>query len=123
VIAAIVLPPNAAYRVGMRLFATKLFALLAVLLMPFGMASAQAAPIHHEHMMAMPIEHCPEKNSPARASGALADCAMACATAVPAADLLIVGPHAISRTIPKPSLEPALSGVELEIATPPPRRS
>ena len=122
-IAAIEADDGEGYWVHMRLLALRLLMLVAVAILPLGMAAAPAAPIHHQQMMAgMPMEeHCPDKKSPS--SGALADCTMACAAALPAADLSAVEPHAVAQSLPEPSLEPELSSLDLEIATPPPRAS
>jgi hypothetical protein len=106
----------------MRQIVLRLLALLAVMLMPFGMAAAPATAVQHEQM-AMPMQHCPEPGSSGHSTGALAHCTMACASALPATDLQIAGTHPVSKLVPQPALIAALSGIELEIATPPPRRS
>ena len=110
------------YPAAMRVLILRMLAFVAVLLMPFGMAAAPAAPTQH-HQMAMPMQHCPEPNSSRHSTGALVDCTMACASALPATDLEIVGAHPVSKFAPEPMLVAALSGIELEIATPPPRLS
>jgi hypothetical protein len=48
---------------------------------------------------------------------------MACAAALPATDLPALDSHPIVKFAPQPALIAALSGIELEIATPPPRPS
>ncbi|HWI77424.1 MAG TPA: hypothetical protein VNS53_10140 [Sphingomicrobium sp.] len=106
----------------MRSLLLRLLAFVAVVLMPFGMAAAPAAPMQHQQM-AMTMQHCPEPDSSRHSTAALADCTMACASALPATDLEIAGAHPVSRFTPKPMLVAALSGIELEIATPPPRRT
>jgi len=109
------------YSTGMRSALLRLLAFFAVMLMPFGM-SAAATPMQ-QHQMAMPMQHCPEPDSSHHSTGALADCTMACASALPATDLEMAVAHPVSKFTPEPALMPALAGIELEIATPPPRRS
>jgi hypothetical protein len=46
---------------------------------------------------------------------------MACAAALPAADLPAVAAGAAAAPLPQPALVASLSGILLEIATPPPR--
>jgi len=110
------------YWPGMRSLTLRLLAILAVMFMPFGMAAAPAAPMEHQQM-AMPMQHCPEPNSSRHSSGALADCTMACASALPATHLEIAAAHPASRFLPQAAPIAALSEIQLEIATPPPRRS
>jgi len=110
------------YRAAMRVLILRMLVLMSLTLMPFGMAAAPAAAVQHEQM-AMPMQHCPQSDSRSHSTGALADCSMACASALPATDLQIAGAHPVSKFLPQPALIAALSGIELEIATPPPRRS
>lgn len=107
----------------MRLIA-KLLLLLAVTLMPFGMAPAGASPNHPHAMSAgMPMRHCPEQGGKDDMRGGFADCTMACSAALPAVDLpqeehlLIAGPP----TVPAASRE--LHGLHPDTATPPPKAS
>jgi len=100
----------------------RLLAFVAVLLMPFGMSVASAVPIQ-EHQVAMPMQHCPQPDSTHHSSGALADCTMACASALPAAELSPVEAPPVIRAPVGGSFIPTLFGIELEIATPPPRLS
>ena len=102
----------------------RLLVLLAVLLMPLGMApaSAVASPIKHHAMMAeMAMEHCPDQSSKHEHNDGLAMCSMACASALPAQDV------ARDETLPRhhqlvmPMRVQTLRGVLLEIATPPPK--
>ena len=111
------------YAARMRSLVIRLLALIAVLLMPFGMSAATAAPAHHEHAGAMPMGHCPDPVQSPAGKGALADCTMACASALPAADLASTDAPSALRSPVEPTFIPALSGIELEIATPPPRLS
>jgi hypothetical protein len=106
----------------MRSVLLRLFAALAVLLMPFGMAAAPAEPIHYQQMaMAapMPTQHCPE--SAPGSNGALAHCAMACSAALPAINSVEPFAYPVVRSSPQVPALKTLSGVEPEIATPPPR--
>lgn len=114
--------PIAVYWPAMRSLLLRLLAFVAVVLMPFGMAAAPAAPMQHQQMT-MPMKHCPEPDSSKHSTGAPADCTMACASALPATDLEIARTHPLSKDTPAPGVHAALTGIELEIATPPPRRS
>jgi hypothetical protein len=100
----------------------RLLAFFAVMLMPFGMVAVPAASPPH-HQIAMPMQHCPEQDSTHHSTGTLANCTMACASALPATDLEMAGAHPVSESAPRPALIAALAGIELEIATPPPRQS
>ena len=95
--------------------------LLAVLLMPFGMAAAPAAPaVEHHASAAMPMEHCPEAPK-SDLGGGPADCAMPCSAALPVAEIHVSEMEPMARTPGQPSVEPRLAGVLMEIATPPPK--
>lgn len=118
---AIEVEAKSPYSAGMRSAILRLLAFIAVVLMPFGMVAAPAAPIGHEQMT-MP-HSCPDQDSSRHLIGALADCTMACAAALPATDLRALDSHPIVKFSPQPALIAALSGIELEIATPPPRPS
>jgi len=110
------------YRVRMRSVLLRLFAALAVLLMPFGMAAAPAEPTHHQQMemaVPMPMQHCPE--SAPGSNGALAHCAMACSAALPTIGSVEPFAYPVVRSSPQVPALKTLSGVEPEIATPPPR--
>ena len=111
------------YRVTMSTFLCGLFALVAVLLMPFGMSVASAAPMQEHQQMTMSMEHCPEPASSPHPKGALADCTMACASALPAAELTPLNPLPVERPLLESIVLPSLTGIEMEIATPPPRLS
>lgn len=119
---AIETPAISSYSADMRSAFLRLLAFFAVLLMPFGMAPAPATSMQ-QHQTAMPMQHCPEPDSSHHSTGALADCTMACASALPATDLEMADAHPLSNFTPQPALMAALAGIELEIATPPPRRS
>lgn len=111
-----------AYRAPMRPAFLRLLAIVAVMLMPFGMAAAPAASIHHQEMAkAMPMEHCPEPASTPQSNGTLAHCSMACAAALPVVNSPALVPHLTVRSLPSAPMIGILSGTEPEIATPPPR--
>ena len=100
----------------------RLFALVAVLMLPLGMAVAPAE-VHHPPMaMDMPMQHCPDEPSKDDSGGVLAECTMACSAALPAtAPAATLAPFA---TTPADAAIPALlASVEPEIATPPPKLS
>jgi hypothetical protein len=100
----------------------KLLALLAVMLMPFGMAPAAASAAHHE-MASMPMQHCPEQGSGHQPKTAFAVCTMACSAALPALDRCAAQlvPATCERV--RPSLAQQLSDLHPDIATPPPKYS
>ena len=102
-----------------------LLAVVALMLMPFIMQPAAAAPMqHHQATSAeIPAEHCPDQGSMPESKGNAAVCTMICSAALPAADapqaqrtLLVCEPA-------PPGLAQRLTGQEPEIDTPPPRRS
>lgn len=102
----------------------RILALVAVLLMPLGMAPATAAPTPAQHhQMAMPMEHCPDQAPGHDRKAGFAECTMACSAALPA-----IGPVA-DRTpllVCAPSEAAAaqiLRGLHLDPVTPPPKRS
>jgi hypothetical protein len=97
----------------------KLITLLALLLMPFGMAPA-AATSNQGTPSAMPMQHCPEQQSN-HASGAFGECMMACSAALPATEPSQSEPvRIVCLPIERP-LARALIGLHPDIATPPPR--
>jgi len=101
--------------------AWKLLALLAVLLMPFGMAPATAAS-HHAPTAGMPMPDCPE-GPKHQSKGGFAECTMACAAALPAADIRAGEPLRIIPASIGPAAQHALHGLHPDTATPPPRPS
>ena len=110
------------YRKSMRAFACNLLALIALLLMPFGMTAAPAAPAEH-HAAAMPMQHCPEQApKPAGKAGFVA-CTMVCSTALPATELRRSEPHLIVCVPPEAASVRQVHGLHPDTATPPPRRS
>ena len=101
----------------------RLLALVALVLMPLGMAGApaiaQQMPMDHA---AMGARHCDEQPGQGKAPASKMDCAAMC-TALPAAD----GPAPAARmrlAAPRTIVIVALfAGIEPEIATPPPRQA
>lgn len=111
------------YGARMRCLALRLLALFALLMLPFGMAAAPAQ-AHDMHPAAstMPADHCPDEDSAPDSQATFAGCAMPCSAALPA-DFPVTGPEVFTGGPSEPSLGPTLSGIELEIATPPPKLS
>ena len=101
--------------------AWKLLTLLAVLLMPFGMAPATAAS-HHTPTAGMPMQNCPE-GSTHQSKGGFAECTMACAAALPAADAHAGEPLQIITASIAHGAQHALHGLHPDTATPPPKAS
>lgn len=100
----------------------RLLLILAVLLMPFGMAPAAAGPARSTHA-AMPMQHCPEQAPNHGAKGGIAECTMACSAALPPGEAPPAQPRLIACA---PALFEALRqlhGLHPDTATPPPRRS
>ena len=97
-----------------------LLALVAVLLMPFGM-TAPAAAAHHDVGAATSMQHCPDEQPPTDAG--IAQCTMACAAALPGIGAPSQSRLAISCASPAASAPRALHGIQQDIATPPPKRS
>ena len=101
----------------------KLLALLAVLLMPFGMTPAAATATGHQ-MASMPMQHCPEQGpTHHQQKTAFAECTMACSAALPALDRCEAQPLSIARERVRPALAQHLSDLHPDIATPPPKYS
>jgi hypothetical protein len=106
----------------MRSAALRFLALLAMMVMPFGMAAAPAASVHHQPMAAaMPMEHCPEVPARHAAQTGTGACTMACVAALPAVDLPRAGVAAIASSPGFPGPARRLIGHQPEIATPPPK--
>jgi len=100
-----------------------LLALLAVIVMPFGMAPAQASPVEHHAMAGMAMDHCPDQQGPKAPHGGFDQCTMACAAALPALDApRAAAPMIVCEPLAQPAAE-RLHGLHPETATPPPKRS
>jgi len=111
--------------------AIPILTLIAVLILPLGMARANAPqPMADHHAMTgmgtMTPGHCDEMGSAAQRHGdhkLPGECAMACASALPALPTIAaisVAPE-IRHDLVLPGLVAALHGLILDIATPPPR--
>jgi len=101
---------------------TRLFLLLAVLLMPLGMTTAPAAAEHHHGAsMPMPMQHCPEQRTKHHSKAAFAECTMACASALPAVDRVEEPRMAYASPLVAAVTVHELQGLHPETATPPPR--
>ena len=100
----------------------RLFALLAVLLMPFGMQPAAGAPAAGHHA-SMPMQHCPEQAPRHDPKGAFAECTMACSAALPAADRADDRPPLLICAPSEAAAVRIMHGLHPDTATPPPKRS
>ncbi len=99
----------------------RLLLLAAVLLMPFGMASANAATNHHSAPAAM--QHCPDPAPGQDMTGGIVGCTMACSAALPASGLPQDGPRLIVCAPTEAAAARILHGLHPDTATPPPKRS
>ncbi|HWI89510.1 MAG TPA: hypothetical protein VNS11_09775 [Sphingomicrobium sp.] len=95
--------------------------MLAILLMPLGMAPSAASEAHQAMAAGAPMEHCPDQAPRHDPKGALAQCTMACAAAAPASTASAQEPHLIASAIAMPGLTQRLRGLHPDTATPPPR--
>ena len=99
----------------------RLVLLIAVLLMPLGMTPAAAAVQEHSAMASMPMDHCDDKAPSRHMKGGIADCAMACSAALPAAELVRDELPLSTCASVLPVVAHALHGLHPETATPPPK--
>ena len=99
----------------------KLLVLIALLMMPFGMAPVSASATHDEMMAGMAIGHCPDQTPSQDSKGAFAECTMACAAALPAIDRQPDGRELIVREPVQAVAVRCLHGLHPETATPPPK--
>lgn len=119
----IVSPSNGAYFSPMPAVIIRLLALLALIMMPFGMGAAMAAPVHHAPSSAA-AEHCgehgsqPDKKSPSQA----ADCAIACSMLMTAETGLAEPPPALRLPAARAPADHG-HGLHPDTATPPPKPS
>lgn len=100
---------------------SRLILLLAVVLMPFGMAPALASPSHHMMTVGMPMEHCPDQGSKHDQERGMTECMMGCAAALPASAARVEDrlPVTVAHIPPAPSHR--LSDLHPDPATPPPK--
>ena len=101
----------------------RLLTLLALILMPFGMSAANAAPVSHQPAGAF-VGHCDEHGSqPAETPpDSMADCATACSMLVTAGARIDEPNPTIREVIARPLSERS-NGLHPDIATPPPKFS
>lgn len=98
--------------------------LFSVLLMPLGMVSAAPSVAHDAHAAAMPMQHCPDRDrSNHGIKGGIAECTMACASALPAVTIAVPGDFVSVIEPLAGATAPPLLGLNPETLTPPPRRS
>lgn len=109
-----------AYCASMRSQAMKLLLLLAVLMLPLGMAGPAAAN-DRVPPAAMAMHHDAGHHSSGHAKGVMAECTMACSAALPAAELRPLEIRPVTLAPEKPAPATKLTGILLEMATPPPR--
>ena len=95
----------------------RLIVLIAVLMMPFGMAQAPASPLE----AGMSMGHCVDQGSGHGSKHGLAECTMACAAALPATDARVNYPLVMVSEHIRPKTSARLHGLHPTIATPPPR--
>jgi hypothetical protein len=112
-----------AYAGGVRFLLTKLLLLLAMLLMPFGMAAAPASTAHHASAMDMPMGHCPDGDSSHHSKAGIAECTMACAAALPAVGSVHDQVQFVASSPAAPRAAQRLNSLHPETATPPPKDS
>jgi hypothetical protein len=101
----------------------KLLVLLAVLLLPLGMAPATAAASPQHMAIDMPMGHSHDRGPHHDMKGGIGECTMACAGALPAADLASHSPLPIVGEPVQIAAAQRLHGLDPETATPPPKRS
>ena len=97
----------------------RLLALIAVLLMPFGMAPAAAG--SHQHHDSMPMQHCPDQGSKPTNKSGFVECTMACSAALPAIASEQSQPLPTNAVPTEVAAATLLHGLHPETATPPPR--
>jgi hypothetical protein len=101
----------------------QLMVLVAVLLMPLGMAPAAAGAGHHQAMASMPMEQCPDQAPSRDVKHGFGECTMACAAALPAVDARRDQPALIICAPVAANASHALHGLHPDTATPPPKRA
>jgi hypothetical protein len=99
----------------------KLFTLVALALLPFGMSAAMAAPVDYTAAMSQDCDH--HGGQPAeKSTQQSADCAIACSMLIPA-DTRLDEPLPAARLPAARLLVESGAGIHPEIATPPPKLS
>lgn len=95
--------------------------MLAVMLMPFGMAPAAAVSAQPSMAPGMAMRHCPDPAPAHKARAGFAACTMACAGALPAFDLVRAVPILVQDIAMAAVATDGLDGLHPETATPPPK--
>jgi hypothetical protein len=124
------------YASAVRGLIARLIIMLAVLVMPFGMTPAAASAHTMQGDMAMqgematqgdmamhagmPMQHCPDPAA-GHSKGAMAECTMACASALPAVDLVRPEPVDLPEAPVMANVASGIDGLHPETATPPPK--
>ena len=103
-----------------RIVASKLLLMLAVLLMPLGMTPAASAQGSHDRPMAA-MGHCDQQAPAHQSTHGFAQCTMACSAALPAFAASTEELPPVVRLPAPPAVAQVLRGLPPETATPPPR--
>jgi hypothetical protein len=101
----------------------ELLMMVAVLLLPFGMAAAPAAVGQHHAAASMAMPNCPDQAPHHGSKAAFHECTMACSAALPAVDFSARQPLLIVCSPGEPGVVQHLEDLHPETATPPPKRS
>ena len=102
----------------------RLLALVAVLLMPFGMtAAAEASSAAHHEMAGMPMGHCPDQGSQPESKAGIAACTMICSAALPAIEPARSDRDRVEQLPAEACIVHALAGLHPDSADPPPKRA
>jgi hypothetical protein len=108
------------YWTGMAAAVLRFLALVALMLMPLGMAAPAAA---HAPMASAPGEHCADQSQPDETPAPKAmDCVATC-TALPASNTPVPAPLAAPSPPRLIALADIFVGIVPEIATPPPKHA
>jgi hypothetical protein len=108
------------YGAGVQRLFARLVLLIAVLLLPFSMTAAPAAP-HAMSSASMSTSRCPDAPSGHHGKPGIAECTMICSSALAAHESSIEEAPTVISAPPEPVLVRALHGILLETSTPPPK--
>jgi len=111
------------YSSPVQMVLTRLLLLIAMLFLPLGMNAPAAAASHHGSMAGMPMQHCPEQAPRHETKPGIAECTMACASALPAMDRVSDEVRPLPRLAFRPLPAHPLHGLHPDTATPPPKAS
>lgn len=112
-----------AYVRPVRSLMSRLLLLLSMLLMPLSMGAPAAAASHHGASASMSMEHCPDSEPQAPEHNGATGRTMPCAAALSAISEPPLLDERVGPAAAKASPLLTLAGVELDIATPPPKRA